>query len=86
MSDTTKATATAAATCHEFIKSGGTLREWQVIYYNAAAVLSESERALSKLNEERHNEFMREAKEVADKMERGLAQLTGLKSRQSSQQ
>lgn len=50
MTDTTKATATAAATCREFIKSGGTLAQWLQVYGYVASQLSDNDLALSKLN------------------------------------
>jgi hypothetical protein len=69
MTDTTKATAAAAATCREFIKSGGTLAQWLQVYGYAASQLSDHDLALSRAN----------SGETADVMRRELARLTGLK-------
>ena len=67
MTDTTKATATAAATCREFIKSGGTLAQWLQVYGYVASQLSDNDLALSKLNS------------GEDKMWHELEQLCGVK-------
>lgn len=77
MTDIKPDTTAAFAACRDFIKSGGTLAQWRVIYFNAAAGLSEDELALSKLKEERDSELSRELKELAEKMERELPELTG---------
>jgi hypothetical protein len=69
----------AVAACREFIRAGGTLREWRVLYLNAACQLSDDELALSRLNDKRHNETMREAEQLVEKMQRDLEQLTGSK-------
>ena len=77
MITTNSATEFATTACRDFIRAGGTLQEWRLIYNNAACQLSDDDLALSKRNAEQHEKDMREAQELITKMEIELAQLTG---------
>jgi hypothetical protein len=70
MTDKAKAAVvTATAACREFIKSGGTLEQWQQMYDTVVSSLSDIEVALSRLN----------SGELEAEIRRELERLTGIK-------